>query len=137
MDSGVRDPRELPRLFAERASAGDVEGLLALYEDGAAFLAPDGRTARDRAALREQFRALLSGRPRLTATAARAVIAGDIALMSSGWRLSFGDQRSRGAGAHAAVAEIEGASSEVARRQTDGSWRYVIDAPAGASTAHP
>jgi len=39
----VNDPEDLHRLFAERANAGDLQGLLALYEDGAAFVAPRRR----------------------------------------------------------------------------------------------
>jgi enoyl-CoA hydratase len=41
----VNDPRELAQLFAERASAGDIEGLLALYENDATLVGPDGEPA--------------------------------------------------------------------------------------------
>jgi ketosteroid isomerase-like protein len=50
------------------------------------------------------------------------VVAGDVALMSAGWSMSVGF----GAGEAAA---LEGNSTEVARRQGDGGWLYVIDRP--------
>jgi hypothetical protein len=42
----VRDPNELPHLFAERASCGSLEGLLELYESEATLIGPDGEQAR-------------------------------------------------------------------------------------------
>ena len=43
------------RLFAERANAGDLQGLLALYEDGAAFVAPAGADAPGSDAIHERL----------------------------------------------------------------------------------
>ena len=39
---GIHDPNQLGWAFAERATAGDLEGMLALYEAGATFVGPDG-----------------------------------------------------------------------------------------------
>jgi enoyl-CoA hydratase len=115
-------PEELGRLFAERASAGDLEGLLALYEDEATFVGPDGEQAAGEAAIRERLRELLAVAPQVIATGTRGlVMAGDIALISAGWQMSLG----AGDGAP----RVEGVSTEVARRQADGSWLYVIDQP--------
>ena len=36
--TGAATPEDVDRLFAERVNAGDVEGALALYEQGATFL---------------------------------------------------------------------------------------------------
>ena len=38
-------PEDLGALFLERANAGDVEGLVALYEPGAVLAFPAGRLA--------------------------------------------------------------------------------------------
>jgi ketosteroid isomerase-like protein len=49
------------------------------------------------------------------------VLAGGVALISNRWRVTFGSDDGQAA--------FEGSSTEVARRQTDRSWRYVIDNP--------
>ena len=49
-----------------------------------------------------------------------AVVHGEIALLSNRWTMRIGDD------------EMSATSAEVARRQPDGTWRYVIDNPDGA-----
>jgi enoyl-CoA hydratase len=123
----VNDPEELGRLFAERVNAGDLEGLLSLYERSATFVGPDGGSASGRDAIRERLEGLLAMAPEITPTSSRAVMAGDVALMSNRWRMSLG-------GEDGAPTGLDGASTEVARRQPDGGWLYVIDNPSLAPT---
>jgi ketosteroid isomerase-like protein len=119
----AHDPRDLNRLFAERASAGDLDGLLELYEPGARLVGPNGGDADGEAAIRERLAGLLAMEPSVISRDVRVVNAGDLALLSGRRRMSFGRDDGERAG-------TEGMSVEVARRQADGSWRYVIDDPA-------
>jgi uncharacterized protein (TIGR02246 family) len=124
----VADPDDLHRIFATRANAGDLEGMVALYEDAAAFIEPDGTMATGREAVREHLLSVLALSPEITPIDSKCVIAGDIALLSNHWRMTVGpsdDQRG----------EVEGTSTEVARRQRDGGWRYVIDDPSSSTSA--
>jgi ketosteroid isomerase-like protein len=52
-----------------------------------------------------------------------AVPAGDIALLSSHWRASFKPDTGP-------ASETRGTSTEITRRQHDGTWLYILDAPA-------
>jgi enoyl-CoA hydratase/carnithine racemase/ketosteroid isomerase-like protein len=124
-------PEDLNRLFAERASAGDLHGLLGLYEDGATLVGPDGQQATGGQSIRERLESLLAMAPRVQAGESRALLAGDIALLSARWRITFvlGDDRGQ--------TGFEATSTEVARRQPDGSWRYAIDDPASARLRPP
>jgi enoyl-CoA hydratase len=122
----VSNPEDLQHVFAERANAGDLQGLIALYEDGAAFVGPDGVDATGGDAIRDRLEGLLAMAPQITPTGSRAVMAGDVALLSNRWRMTLGPSDGE-------RAELEGTSTEVARRQPDGSWRYVIDDPASAT----
>jgi uncharacterized protein (TIGR02246 family) len=118
----VHDPEQLAHLFAERASAGDLEGMLALYEDDATFLGPDGEAASGADAIRERLADLLAGQPQIDQLGApEALIVGGVALIRNRWQMTLG----QGEGA----ARVEGASTEVARRQVDGGWLYAIDRP--------
>jgi enoyl-CoA hydratase len=132
----VNDPEQLHRLFAERANAGDLEGLVALYEDEATFVGPDGGSASGSDAIRERLQGLLAMAPSITPTSSRVVMAGDVALLSNRWRITLGAGVGVGVGAgESELAGLDGAGTEVARRQPDGSWRYVIDNPVLAAAA--
>jgi ketosteroid isomerase-like protein len=104
-------PEDLGTLFLERANAGDVEGLVALYEPGA-VLVMAGRLVTGHEEIRTVYTELLAGRPRFSSAGQHPPITnGNLALTST--RLPGG-----------------GATVEVARQQPDGSWRWVIDQPA-------
>ena len=122
----IDDPERLGRLFAERANTGDLEGMLALYEDEATFLGPDGGSASGSDAIRGRLEGLLAMKPEITPTSSQVVMAGDVALMSNRWRMTLGVEGGEQAG-------VDGVSTEVARRQPDGGWLYVIDNPALAA----
>jgi uncharacterized protein (TIGR02246 family) len=105
-------PEDLARFFTGRANAGDAEGLAALYEPDAVLVTSGGQLVRGIEAIRDFYAKLLAGRPAFQAGDQRpAVRHDDIALTSS--RL------------------VNGAvTAEVARRQPDGSWLWIIDQPA-------
>ena len=106
----ARHPEDLGRLFVERANAGDVEGLVALYEPDAVLALPGGGVATGAEAIRRVYQRLLStGR-------------------------SFTAEQQRPALRHAALALTStripgGATAEVARRQPDDMWLWMIDRP--------
>lgn len=107
----AHDPEDLARLFVARANAGDVEGLSALYERDAVLVGPDGRLIVGATAIQHFYAQLLADRPRFEPGEQRAAIRhGDLALTSS--RLVNGT-----------------VTAEIARRQLDGTWRWMIDQP--------
>lgn len=119
----AEDPQELANLFAHRVNTRDLDGMLELYEQTASFLGPDGDPAAGQSAIRQRLSALLEARPQITPTGDRQIVmAGDVALMLNRWQMTFGDGSQ--------TVSVEGSSTEVARRQADGRWRYVIDHPA-------
>lgn len=125
------DPKDLHRLFAERTNAGDLEALLGLYERESVLVGPDGDAAAGEASIRELLGSLLAMAPQIEAGESRALIAGDVALLSNRWRMTFSTGDSGG------QTGFESTSTEVARRQPDGSWRYLIDDPASAGLRPP
>jgi ketosteroid isomerase-like protein len=103
-------PEDLSRFFVERANAGDVEGLVALYERGATLALPGGRTATGSDQIRAFYQQLLADKPTFTSGKQRAAVRnGELALTST--RIPAG------------------ATSEVAHRQEDGTWLWAIDQP--------
>jgi uncharacterized protein (TIGR02246 family) len=109
MREPARDPNDLERLFLARANAGDVDGVLELYEPDAVLDPGDGDVRVGRERIRAFFVQLLADRPRFACDRqAPALRSGDFALTSS--RSANGD-----------------VTAEVARRRPDGTWRWVVD----------
>lgn len=109
MHKPANEPNDLERFFVECANAGDVEGLVALYEPNAIVVNGDGEAAIGLDQIREFFIRFLEECPQLEAgKQAPALCSGDLALTSS--RFGNGD-----------------ITAEIARRQADGSWLWVVD----------
>lgn len=107
----ARQPEDLARFFTERANAGDVDGLVALYEPDAVLAFPSGRITIGREAIRQVYAELLAPGPTFAPGAqSPALRNGDLALTSS--RLANGN-----------------VTAEVARRQPDGTWLWTLDQP--------
>ncbi|HLI01742.1 MAG TPA: nuclear transport factor 2 family protein [Acidimicrobiales bacterium] len=104
----AHEPEDLARLFLARANAGDVDGVVALYEPDATLATPAG-TVSGAAAIRDVYQRLFADRPQFAGEIRPALRAGDLALTST-----------RFAG---------GVTAEIARRQPDGTWRWVADQP--------
>jgi uncharacterized protein (TIGR02246 family) len=102
-------------------NAGDTEALVDLYEEDAAMATPDGTFVDGRDAIREQWSGFVALGGNIQMTTRYAVVVGDTALLSNDWRFT-------GAGL-----ELSSRTAEVARRQPDGTWRYVIDHPYAAA----
>jgi ketosteroid isomerase-like protein len=93
---------------------------MALYEADCALIGEPGSVACGPEDVRAGLKELLDlkGQARLTT---RAVVqVGDLALLSCSWTL-------QGVGPDDKPLMIGGVTAEVARRQPNGSWRYVID----------
>jgi ketosteroid isomerase-like protein len=105
----ARSPQDLERMLVSREWAGDVDGMVALYERDAVVDCGEGRVLRGRDAIREFFAAAIAeGRKFQVGTQYPATISGDLALTST--RLPDGT-----------------VTAEIARRQMDGTWLWVVD----------
>ncbi|RFU88536.1 nuclear transport factor 2 family protein [Streptomyces triticagri] len=106
------EPNDLGRYFIERANAGDVEGLVALYEPGAVLAFPPGSLATGHEEIRKVYEQFVAAAPVLSpGTQHPALVSGDLALTAA--TLTNGD-----------------VTVEVARRQPDGTWLWAADQPA-------
>ena len=105
----ARDPQDLERLLIDRQHAGDIEGMLALFEPQALVDVGEGWLLRGHPEIRQYFvEVVASGRRFARGQQQPALVCGDLALTST--RLPDGS-----------------VTAEVARRQSDGTWRWAID----------
>jgi ketosteroid isomerase-like protein len=112
-DDAVRAtcPEDLSRLIVDRLNAGDVDGLVALYESEAVLALPHGQIATGSGEIGKAYQRLVADRSKFEPGTQRPTLrSGDLALTSS--RLANG------------VVTVE-----VARRQADGTWLWMINQP--------
>lgn len=124
----ARRPEEVHQLFAKEFSAGNLDGLMALYEPNATLLPAPGEFARGHDAIREALAGFLAANPTIDMHFETMVEADGLAQLFSSWTI-------RGAGRNGAPLHLTGRTADVVRRQPDGSWRIVIDNPNGGDGA--
>ncbi|HVP54146.1 MAG TPA: nuclear transport factor 2 family protein [Candidatus Eisenbacteria bacterium] len=113
----AKQPHEIHALFLDAFNRGDVEALICLYEPHAILVTGDG-SAVGHDAIRAAFRRFVSGGGRMQMVTRAIVDSGDgLAVLHGSWSLESGQDT------------ISGLSTEVVRRQPDGSWLYVVDEP--------
>jgi uncharacterized protein (TIGR02246 family) len=122
----ARTPDEIDTLFAKALNAGDLEGLVALYEPQATLMPSPGKVVSGTSAIREALTGFLAARPSMTLTARTLAQAGDVALVSAAWQLAMTGQDGK-------PVTMNGQSAEVVRRQADGRWLFAIDFPFGVA----
>lgn len=115
-------PADLHQRVERAFNAGDVNALIELYEPDACMLAEDGTVARGVDAIRAVWAGFTALGGHISMTTRYAVEVDGLALLSNTWTFKMD-----GATVASSV------TAELARRQVDGGWRYVIDNPYGAT----
>ena len=123
----ARNPEDLDRLFAGALNTGNLEELMGLYEPQASLMASPGKVVAGSDAIREALRGFLDGKPQMTLSPRVVAKTADLALTTSKWELTM-------TGPDGKPAQMSGQSIEVARRGSDGNWRFAIDLPFGVDT---
>jgi uncharacterized protein (TIGR02246 family) len=123
----ARHPEDLYHHFAAALNTGDLESVVTLFEpEGQTVPQPGQQSVTGLLAIRSVMQQCLALKPHLMYEATSSLQADDIALLFGQWRLT-------GRGADGTPIEVTGKGVQVARRQPDGTWRYLIDHPWGAS----
>jgi uncharacterized protein (TIGR02246 family) len=115
-------PEDMPATFETAFNTGDIEQVLALYEADAVLVPQPGQAARGSAAIHAVLAGFLALKLPIRIERKRVLVNGEVALVSSTWTLS-------GTGPDGSSVDLGGNTTEVIRRQPDGTWRYAIDDP--------
>lgn len=114
------EPAELHTMFEAAINDKDAEALLALYEPDGVAVHLDG-THRTGPELRTMIDDLLATMAHIEGETRKVLVAGDVALMSASWRARLNTPDGED--------QATGTTAEIARRQPDGTWRWIIDDP--------
>ena len=104
---------------------GDLDSVMQSYEAEAAVAFEPNAPVSDPAMMREIFSQWMSMNPSFTYAGHDVIEAGDLALHIAPWTMT-------GTAPDGTAIEQSGLSVSVMRKQSDGSWRLVIDNPHGA-----
>lgn len=109
-------PQELHPLFELTFNTRDIEGIMALYEPTAVYVS-GGSAVVGHSSIRQIYASILADTGLMT-LATRAVVESDegLAVLYGAWSVG-------------PPSKSEGLSTEVVRRQPDGTWLFAIDIP--------
>jgi uncharacterized protein (TIGR02246 family) len=124
----AKTPAQLHEAFVQSFNNADLDSLMSLYEPTATLLPFPGEPVSGHAAIRDALGQFLALKGHMDLKVDRIILAQDIALLFSSWTLN-------GTGPDGTAVAMAGQTSDVARRQADGSWLLVIDNPQGASAS--
>ena len=123
---GQGTPEQVLASIVDGINTGDLEALMRLYEPDAAFAAQPGILAAGLSGVRESLRAFTAMKGTLDLKVTRVLEASDLALVVGTWSFA-------GTGPEGERVTLTGHNADVLRRQSDGSWRFVIDNPWGTN----
>jgi ketosteroid isomerase-like protein len=113
-------PEQIHQLFESAFNAADIDGLMELYESNAALIAQPGSVDHGSEQVRAALQGFLALKGRITLNTKLVFTVGDLAYLSNTWSLN-------GTGPDGNPVALGATTAEVARRQGDGTWRYLID----------
>ena len=117
-------PEQVLESIVTGINSGNLDGLMPLYESDAAFATQPGSLAPGAPGVREALSDFISMKGKLDLEVTRVLEVGDLALVIGVWSFN-------GTGLDGQPVRLAARNADVLRRQTDGSWRFVIDNPWG------
>ena len=114
------NPEQIHRQFEEAFNAGDLDGLLALYEPDAALIPEPGVVVHGLDEIGPALQGFLDLKGTINLDTKASVVVGDLAYLINRWSLTGTDPDGN-------PFEMGAVTAEMVRRQEDGSWRFVID----------
>lgn len=116
------NPEKMNETFANAFNSGDVNNINLLFEEKAQVVKYDGKTVSDIENYNNEHLNLLKLGGKMTSINKFCVQFEDLALLSAEWKIETKNDKEE-------KIEIKGISSEIVRRQGNGTWLYIIDNP--------
>lgn len=116
------DPRANHGVFERLSAAGDVDGLLELYEENAVYVASAESVLRGRDAIRGALQMMVDMGFETKLELVSLVEVGELALEKSRWTTQIPAE-------DGTTTQTTGISTVILRRQPAGHWLIVVDNP--------
>lgn len=114
----AKSPEEICSLFRQYMAIGNIDSVLdIIYDHDVVFLNQADEEKKGKEALRQELAPFAAVKAIFDFNIKQVIQAGDIALMHTEWKVSSPHQ------------QMSLYAFEVARRQSDGTWRWLIGDP--------
>ena len=117
-------PEQVLEAVVEGINTANYELLMSLYEPEAAFATRPGNLAHGLGDICQALDGFIALNGKLDLKVTRVLEVGDLALVAGEWSFT-------GTGPGGEPVKLAARNADVLRRQSDGSWRFVIDNPWG------
>jgi len=122
----AHSPEEVHQRWFAAMNAGDLNATLELYEPEATVVPEPGQMVSGTAAIRAVLDGFLAMKPHFEPRPRQVLQSGDLALLITEWTM-------QATGPDGSPVQMTATTSDVVRRQADGSWRVAIDNPYGTA----
>lgn len=119
-------PEHVLRSIVDGINSGNLDALMDLYEPQAAFAAQPGSLAHGLQGIRDGLAGFIAMKGTLDLNVTRVLEANGLALVIGEWSFT-------GTGPDGQPVKLTAQNADVLRRQSDGTWRFVIDNPWGTN----
>lgn len=123
---GRGTPEQVLASIVEGINTGNLDALMNLYEAQAAFATQPGSLAHGLQGIRDGLAGFIAMKGTLDLKVTRVLEVNDLALVIGTWSFA-------GTGPDGQPVRLAAQNADVLRRQSDGSWRFVIDNPWGTT----
>jgi ketosteroid isomerase-like protein len=117
-------PQQVLQSIVTGINSGNLDSLMPLYESEAAFATQPGDLAPGAPGIRAALNGFISMNGTLDLEVTRVLEVDDLALVVGVWSFN-------GTSPDGEPVQLAAKNADVLRRQSDGTWRFVIDNPWG------